>query len=149
MRAVLQRVSEARVLVEGETVGAIGAGIVALIGVSATDNETDAIYIADKIAELRLFDGVKEGPERSLLETGGSALVISQFTLMGDCRKGRRPRWSAAAKPEQANALYERVVARLREKAIPTETGRFRTQMAVQLTNDGPFTALLDSWKEF
>ena len=136
-------------MVAGETVGEIGAGIVALVGVGVTDTEADAIYIADRIAELRLFDGVEEGPERSLRETGGAALVISQFTLMGDARKGRRPSWSAAAKPEEAHRLYEKVVARLRETGIPTQTGRFRTEMAVQLINDGPFTVLVDSRKEF
>jgi D-tyrosyl-tRNA(Tyr) deacylase len=149
MRAVLQRVSAAQVIVAGATVGSIGPGIVALVGVAAGDVEADAQYIADKISELRLFDGVDNGPERSLMEINGSALVISQFTLMGDCRKGRRPSWSAAARPDEAQRLYEVVIARLRDRNIHTETGRFRTEMNVTLTNDGPFTVLIDSRKEF
>lgn len=150
MRAVLQRVTEARVIVAGETVGAIGPGIMALVGIAEGDTETDARYIADKIADLRLFDGVQEGnPERSLLETGGSALVVSQFTLLGDCRKGRRPSWSQAARPDEARRLYEQVVTLLRARGVPTETGTFRAEMQVQLTNDGPFTTLLDSAKNF
>ncbi len=149
MRAVLQRVSAAQVIVAGATVGSIGPGIVALVGVAAGDVEADAQYIADKISELRLFDGIDNGSERSLMEINGSALVISQFTLMGDCRKGRRPSWSAAARPEEAQRLYEVVIARLRDRQIHTETGRFRTEMNVTLTNDGPFTVLIDSRKEF
>jgi D-tyrosyl-tRNA(Tyr) deacylase len=149
MRAVLQRVSAAQVIVAGATVGSIGPGIVALVGVAAGDVEADAQYIADKISELRLFDGVDNGSERSLMEINGSALVISQFTLMGDCRKGRRPSWSAAARPDEAQRLYEVVIARLRDRQIHTETGRFRTEMNVTLTNDGPFTVLIDSRKEF
>jgi D-tyrosyl-tRNA(Tyr) deacylase len=149
MRAVLQRVSAAQVIVAGATVGSIGPGIVALVGVAAGDVEADAQYIADKISELRLFDGVDNGSERSLMEINGSALVISQFTLMGDCRKGRRPSWSAIARPEEAQRLYEVVIARLRDRQIHTETGRFRTEMNVTLTNDGPFTVLIDSRKEF
>jgi D-tyrosyl-tRNA(Tyr) deacylase len=149
MRAVLQRVSAAQVIVAGATVGSIGQGIVALVGVATGDVEADAQYIADKISELRLFDGIDNGSERSLMEINGSALVISQFTLMGDCRKGRRPSWSAAARPEEAQRLYEVVIARLRDRQIHTETGRFRTEMNVTLTNDGPFTVLIDSRKEF
>jgi D-aminoacyl-tRNA deacylase len=150
MRAVLQRVTDAHVTINGETVGAIEAGIVALIGVANGDTEADAQTIADKIADVRLFDPVDEGgPERSLLETRGSALVISQFTLLGDCRKGRRPSWSEAARPDEAKRLYEQVVERLRERGIPTETGTFRAEMRVRLTNDGPFTVLLDSKKAF
>jgi D-tyrosyl-tRNA(Tyr) deacylase len=150
MRAVLQRVTEASVRVDGETVGAIEKGILALVGVADGDGEDDARYIADKIADLRLFDGETENaPERSLLETGGAALVISQFTLLGDCRKGRRPSWSGAARPEDARRLYEVVVCRLQERGVPTATGTFRAQMSVRLTNDGPVTVLLDSRKEF
>ena len=150
MRAVLQRVIEASVTVDGDTVGAIEKGILALVGVANDDTEDDARYIADKIADLRLFDGATDdAPERSLLETGGAALVISQFTLLGDCRKGRRPSWSDAARPEDAYRLYEVVVKRLRERGVPTETGTFRAHMSVRLTNDGPVTVLLDSKKVF
>jgi D-tyrosyl-tRNA(Tyr) deacylase len=150
MRAVLQRVTEASVTVDGETVGAIGKGILALIGVADGDGEDDARYIADKIADLRLFDGeTEDAPERSLLEVQGAALVISQFTLLGDCRKGRRPSWSGAARPEDARRLYEVVVRRLQERDVPAATGTFRAHMSVRLTNDGPVTVLLDSRKEF
>jgi D-aminoacyl-tRNA deacylase len=150
MRAVLQRVTEASVTVDGDTVGAIAKGILALVGVADGDGDDDARYIADKIADLRLFDGAEDNaPERSLLETGGAALIISQFTLLGDCRKGRRPSWSDAARPEDANRLYEVVVKRLRERGVPTETGTFRAHMSVRLTNDGPVTVLLDSKKVF
>jgi D-tyrosyl-tRNA(Tyr) deacylase len=146
MRAVLQRVIEASVAVDGEVVGRIGPGLLVLLGVADDDTDADAVYLADKTADTRLFDGE---PERSLSETGGAALVVSQFTLMGDCRKGRRPSWSRAARPEEANRLYEVVVERLRTRGIPTETGTFRARMAVRLTNDGPFTVLLDSRKTF
>lgn len=150
MRAVLQRVSEARVQVGGETVGQIGPGLLVLLGVAANDDATDAVYIAGKIADLRVFEAsVTDGPELSLLETGGAVLVVSQFTLLGDARKGRRPSWSAAAIPETARDLYESVVARLRERGIETQTGIFQAKMAVSSVNDGPFTILLDSKKAF
>lgn len=150
MRAVLQRVTQARVIVEGNVVGSIGRGILALVGVGEGDTEADAASIAGKIADLRLFEAENgEGAEQSLAEIGGAALVISQFTLLGDARKGRRPSWSAAARPEEARRLYERVVALLRERGIPTETGTFRAHMDVKLTNDGPVTVLLDSRKLF
>ncbi|MDX1934617.1 MAG: D-aminoacyl-tRNA deacylase [Capsulimonadales bacterium] len=150
MRAVLQRVNSARVTVAGSDVGVIDHGIVALVGVAVGDEEADGRYVADKIADLRLFDPVEDGgPERSLVEVGGSALVISQFTLLGDCRKGRRPSWSEAAPPDEARTRFEAVVARLRQRGVPVETGIFRAEMAVQLINDGPFTVLLDSRKAF
>ena len=150
MRAVLQRVSEASVCVDGVTVGAIGAGLVALVGVADGDTMTDAAYIAGKIADLRVFPAADDaGVERSLLETGGAALVVSQFTLLGDCRKGRRPSWSGAAPPEQAIQCYEAVVTLLRERGITAATGTFRAAMRVTLTGDGPFTLLLDSKKAF
>jgi D-tyrosyl-tRNA(Tyr) deacylase len=149
MRAVLQRVTEARVAAEGEVVGAIGPGLLALVGVAAGDTEEDAGYVADKIADLRLFDDADGKINRSLAETGGGALVVSQFTLLGDCRKGRRPSWSDAAAPGEAERLYRAVVARLRARGVPTETGTFRAEMAVSLTNDGPVTVLLDSRKTF
>ena len=149
MRAVLQRVTAASVTVAGEIVGAIGSGLVALVGVEMGDTEADAHYIADKIADLRLFDADKGGAERSLLESGGAALVISQFTLLGDCRKGRRPSWSQAAPPDMANPLYQKVMARLTERGVPVAAGVFRAEMTVALTNDGPYTVLLDSRKAF
>ena len=145
MRAVLQRVTEARVTVNGEVVGAIGPGLLALVGVAAGDEAKDAAVIADKIADLRLFDDDADRINRSLAETGGAALVISQFTLLGDCRRGRRPSWSNAAPPPDAEPLYRLVAERLRARGIPVETGVFRAAMAVSLTNDGPVTVLLDS----
>lgn len=151
MRAVLQKVSQASVSVDGQIVGAIhGPGIVALVGVQVGDSPADAHYVADKIANLRVFDGpTDDEPEQSLLDIGGTVLVISQFTLLGDCRKGRRPSWSDAAPPETAKALYEAVVAALTEKNVPTQTGVFRAHMEVSLTNDGPITLLIDSRKGF
>jgi D-tyrosyl-tRNA(Tyr) deacylase len=155
MRAVLQRVTEARVIVGGEVVGEIGQGILALIGVADGDTETDAGYIANKIADLRIFEPIEvcdaagNGPERSLIEIEGAALVISQFTLLGDARKGRRPSWSGAARPEEGRSCYERVVTLLRERGISVETGTFRAHMQVSLINNGPITILLDSRKMF
>lgn len=149
MRAVLQRVSQASVQVGEETVGAIETGLLVLVGVAQGDGDEDAAFLAGKIADLRLFPGDDEagGMERSLVEIGGAALVVSQFTLLGECRKGRRPSWSGAAPPDEAVRLYERVVDRLRERGVRTETGSFRTHMRVHLVNDGPVTLLLDSAK--
>jgi D-tyrosyl-tRNA(Tyr) deacylase len=155
MRAVLQRVTEARVVVGGDTVGQIGRGILALVGVADGDAEADAVYIANKIADLRIFEPAEgdgshnTAPERSLIEIEGGVLVVSQFTLLGDARKGRRPSWSGAARPEEGRRLYERVVTLLRERGIPVETGTFRARMQVSLINDGPITILLDSRKMF
>ncbi|MBC8102671.1 MAG: D-tyrosyl-tRNA(Tyr) deacylase [Cytophagales bacterium] len=155
MRAVLQRVTEATVTVDGGGVGKIGRGILALVGVANGDTETDAVYIAGKIADLRIFSrddaaGESEaGAEQSLRDVGGAALVVSQFTLLGDARKGRRPSWSGAAPPDEGRRLYEAVVVLLRDQGIPVQTGTFRTQMQVSLTNDGPFTILLDSRRAF
>jgi len=151
MRAVLQRVSRATVSVDGEIVGQIGIGLLVLLGVEEGDIVADADYIAGKIADLRLFPAEDEGSsgERSLIEIGGSALVISQFTLLGDARKGRRPSWSRAARPEEAVQWYQGVVHRLSERGIPVATGVFRAHMHVNLTNDGPVTVLLDSKKAF
>lgn len=151
MRAVLQRVSEASVSVEGKVVGQIGVGLLALVGVEAGDTDADASYVAGKIADLRLFgeEGDPGGIERSLSDIGGAALVVSQFTLLGDCRKGRRPSWSQAAPPEEGKRLYEKVVALLGERGVPTRTGTFRAHMEVRLTNDGPVTVLIDSKKGF
>jgi D-tyrosyl-tRNA(Tyr) deacylase len=149
MRAVLQRVSEASVSVDGQIVGQIDRGLVALVGVAAGDGPADVAWIAAKIAELRLFTEGAAGSEQSLGEIGGAALVISQFTLLGDCRKGRRPSWSAAALPDEARTLYEALVERLRARQIPVETGVFRAHMTVRIVNDGPVTVLLDSRKQF
>jgi len=149
MRCVVQRVTEASVTVEGETVGAIGSGLMVLIGVCGGDTEKDFRYIADKVPNLRIFDDEKGVMNRSLLDTGGSILAVSQFTLYGDARGGRRPSYIRAAGPEEANAFYERLVAAWRQQGIPVETGRFRTEMKVSLINDGPVTILLDSEKAF
>ena len=149
MRAVVQRVTNASVTVENETVGAIGPGIMVLIGVSDTDTEKDLKYIVDKTMNLRIFDDESGVMNRSVLDVGGSILAVSQFTLYGDARGGRRPSYFRAAAPEPANELYERAVAAWRENGIHVETGRFRTEMKVSLVNDGPVTILLDSEKAF
>ena len=149
MRAVVQRVTNASVTVSGETAGAIGPGLMVLIGVSADDTDKDLKYITDKVMNLRVFDDDAGVMNRSVLDTGGSILAVSQFTLYGDARGGRRPSYIRAAKPEAANALYERLVAAWRENGIHVETGRFRTEMLVSLVNDGPVTILLDSEKAF
>ena len=151
MRAVLQRVLSASVTVGGDVVGAtVGPGLLSLVGVEVGDGDADAEYIAAKIADLRLFDPLEDGgPERSLTEIGGAALVVSQFTLLGDCRKGRRPSWSQAAGPDDGRRGYEAVVTQLRARGLTVATGVFRAPMQVQLTNDGPVTVLLDSRKLF
>lgn len=149
MRAVLQRVSGARVQVAGETVGAIGPGLLVLLGVGQGDGEEDVRFLAEKTAGLRIFEDDQGKMNRSVAETGGSLLVVSQFTLYGDCRKGRRPGFSAAAPPELADRLYLRYVELLREAGLQVATGVFRAEMAVELVNDGPVTLLLDSRKEF
>ncbi len=149
MRAVVQRVSCASVTVENETVGAIGPGLMVLIGVADGDTEKDLKYIADKVPNLRIFDDENGVMNRSVLDAGGSILAVSQFTLYGDARGGRRPSYIRAARPGEANAMYERLVAVWREKGIRVETGRFRTEMQVSLVNNGPVTILLDSEKAF
>lgn len=149
MRAVLQRVKRAEVRVSEEVVGRIGPGLVVLLGVGKDDTETAGEVLAEKIANLRVFDDDQGKMNRSLLETGGQALCVSQFTLCGDCRKGRRPSYDQAAAPERALLLYESFVASLRQRGIPTETGRFRAMMDVELVNDGPVTLLLDSDRLF
>ncbi len=147
MRCVVQRVTEASVTVEGEEAGRIGPGLMVLIGVSTEDTETDLKYMAEKVPNLRIFDDENGVMNRSVLDAGGSILAVSQFTLYGDARGGRRPSYIRAAKPEQANLLYERLVSAWREKGLRVETGRFRTEMKVALVNDGPVTILLDSEK--
>ena len=149
MRAVVQRVSEARVEVAGQTVGEIGGGLLVLLGVSRDDATNDADYLADKIANLRIFDDDAGKMNRSVLDTGGEMLVVSQFTLLGDVRRGRRPSYSDAAEPEKANQLYEYFVERVRGLGIRVETGVFQAMMNVGLVNDGPVTILLDSGKGF
>ena len=149
MRAVVQRVTSASVTVEGETVGAVGTGLMVLIGVSDTDTDTDLKYMAEKVPNLRIFDDENGVMNKSILDCGGSILAVSQFTLYGDARGGRRPSYFQAAGPEMANELYERAVAAWREQGIHVETGRFRTEMKVSLINDGPVTILLDSEKAF
>ena len=145
MRIVLQRVKSAHVDVAGETVGSIGIGIAILLGVTQSDNQEDAKYLADKVVQLRIFSDEAGRMNRSLLDAGGSLLVVSQFTLYGDCRKGRRPSFDHAAPPEQARALYEYFIQHLRSSNIAVQTGVFQAEMEVHLINDGPVTFILDS----
>lgn len=147
MRAVVQRVTRARVIVEGAVTGEIGAGIVVLLGVGCKDKSEDVAYLAEKIANLRIFEDDVGKMNRSLREMGGGALVVSQFTLYGDTRGGRRPSFTRAAPSVQANPLYEEFVAALRAMGIRVETGIFQAMMSVELANDGPVTILLDSEK--
>ena len=145
MRIVLQRVKSARVDVAGVAVGSIGVGLAILLGVTQTDRQEDAKYLADKVVNLRIFPDAAQRMNRSLLEAGGSLLVVSQFTLYGDCRKGRRPSFDQAAPPEQARALYEYFVQYLKSSNIAVETGVFQAEMEIHLINDGPVTFILDS----
>jgi D-aminoacyl-tRNA deacylase len=145
MRAVVQRVTGARVEVDGKVVGEINAGLLVLIGVTRSDSEKDAHFLAEKIVNLRIFADENGKMNRSLLESGGALLAVSQFTLYGDCRKGRRPSFDAAAPPEQARALYERFIDAVRAEGVRVETGIFQAHMSVSLTNDGPVTLLLES----
>ena len=149
MRAVVQRVKSASVTVDGELVSEIGAGVLIFLGVARDDTATELEYIANKVANLRIFEDEDGKMNRSLLETGGAALVVSQFTLYGDCRKGRRPSFINAARPEVANALYEQFISALEQQNIPTQGGAFQAMMDVRLINDGPVTILLDSDKQF
>jgi D-tyrosyl-tRNA(Tyr) deacylase len=145
MRVVVQRVTEARVTVAGEIVGEIGAGLLVLLGVARDDTTSDADYLAEKTTNLRIFDDAEGKMNRSLLDIGGEMLVVSQFTLYGDVRRGRRPSYSDAAEPEKANGLYEYFVNRVRSIGAKVETGVFQAMMKVSLINDGPVTILLDS----
>jgi len=149
MRAVIQRVSRAQVTVGGEAVGRIEAGLLVLLGVSITDNEADADYLAEKIAGLRIFEDQDGKMNRSVIDIAGSVLVVSQFTLYGDVRRGKRPSFDAAARAEQARRLYEYFVGRVRASGLRCETGRFQEMMQVELVNDGPVTILLDSKRAF
>jgi D-tyrosyl-tRNA(Tyr) deacylase len=145
MRAVIQRVTSARVEVDGAIVGHIGPGLLVLLGVSKTDSEKDADFLAGKIVNLRVFADAEGKMNLSVLESGGALLVVSQFTLYGDCRKGRRPGFDAAAPAETARALYESFVAAARMTGVRVETGVFQAHMAVSLVNDGPVTLLVES----
>jgi D-aminoacyl-tRNA deacylase len=145
MRMVIQRVAEARVEVEGAVVGKIGRGLLVLLGVSKNDSEQDADYLVQKLAEMRIFPDEAGKMNRSVLETGGGVLVVSQFTLYGDCRKGRRPSFDQAAPAEQAKALYEYFVEAARRQIPVVETGVFQAMMSVHLVNDGPVTIVCDS----
>lgn len=149
MRAVVQRVIKGSVAIENETVGSIGTGLVVLLGVGAGDTEEDADYLAEKIANLRIFEDDGGKLNLSVLDIKGEILAVSQFTLFGDCRKGRRPNFSGAAPAAEAEALYEKFVDKLRGRGIPVSTGRFQTMMLVEIHNDGPVTMLLDSRKLF
>lgn len=149
MRAVVQRVSRASVTVEGETVGQIDRGLLVLLGVSNKDGETDARYCVEKILNLRIFEDAGGKMNLSLLDTKGELLVVSQFTLYGDTRRGRRPSFIDAAPPNEANRLYEFFVAESHKQIDKVETGRFQAMMDVELVNDGPVTILIDSEKLF
>ncbi len=149
MRAVVQRVARARVTVDGREIGSIGAGILLLLGVHRDDAAKDVERLVDKVIHLRIFEDEKGLMNRSLMDTGGEMLVVSQFTLLGDCRRGRRPSWSQAASPEKAGKLYEEFVAAVRRRKIRVATGKFQARMDVSLTNTGPVTLLLDSRKAF
>lgn len=149
MRAVVQRVKEARVEISGATVGEIGGGLLVFLGVGEGDAQQDSEYLARKIAHLRIFSDEKDLMNRSVSDTGGAVLVVSQFTLWGDCIKGRRPSFTRAARPEKARELYEHFVGALRAEGLSVSTGRFQEMMEVHLVNDGPVTLLLDSDKSF
>ena len=149
MRACIQRVSECRVTVDGNVVGEIGCGLLVLLGVTHDDDDGDLRYLVQKIVELRIFEDADGKMNCGLRENGGAMLVVSQFTLLGDCRKGRRPSFIAAAEPATAERLYEGFVSAVRGLGIEVATGRFRAKMDVALVNDGPVTILLDSKKVF
>ena len=149
MRAVVQRVTSSKVVVDGKIVGSINKGINVLIGISCDDNEGDLKYIKDKIINLRIFEDENFKMNNSLMDIGGEMLVISQFTLYGDCRKGRRPNFMAALGGEESKKLYDKFILMLKEYGIKVETGIFGADMKVDIQNDGPVTILLDSKKNF
>ena len=149
MRAVVQRVSRAAVKVDGTIVGAIDQGLLVLLGVGLDDGESDADYLVQKIAGLRVFEDDDEKMNRSVIDAGGAMLTVSQFTLYGDTRRGKRPSFDAAARPEQAQRLYEYFVSRVRALGLKCETGKFQAMMQVELVNEGPVTILIDSKKSF
>ncbi|MGD6818223.1 D-aminoacyl-tRNA deacylase [Metabacillus sp. 113a] len=145
MKMVLQRVKKAEVTVDGKSVGKIGKGILVLVGITHEDNEADARYLSDKLANLRIFEDLTGKMNHSILDVKGEVLSVSQFTLYGDCRKGRRPNFMAAAKPDRAEPLYERFNEELRKLGLTVETGSFGAMMDVSLVNDGPVTLTVDS----
>ncbi len=145
MRALIQRVSEASVTVDDRTVGAIGPGLLVFLGITHTDGEKETLWMAKKVVELRIFNDAAGKMNRSLLDVGGSVLAVSQFTLYGDARKGRRPSYVHAAPPELAEPLFERFLEALRETGVPVASGEFGAHMKVQLCNDGPVTIWVDS----
>jgi D-tyrosyl-tRNA(Tyr) deacylase len=149
MRAVVQRVKHSKVTVNKEVVGSIDQGLMVLLGVGQEDNQSDIDYLSEKILNLRIFEDENGKMNLSLLDIKGQLLIVSQFTLFGDCRRGRRPGFDKAARPELAKELYERFVEKCRESGIVTETGIFQADMLVDISNDGPVTLLLDSKKEF
>ena len=149
MRAVVQRVSRAKVTIKDWTTGEIGLGLLVLLAVGHEDTETDASYLAEKVSGLRIFEDEQGKMNRSVQDVGGSVLAVSQFTLYGDVRRGKRPSFDAAAPPEHARRLYEFFVERIRAADLPCETGRFQEMMQVELVNEGPVTILLDSGKAF
>jgi D-aminoacyl-tRNA deacylase len=149
MRAVIQRVSRASVTVAGRETSAIGAGLLVLLGVHRADEQKDITWLAEKTVNLRIFEDEAGLMNRSLLDIGGAMLIVSQFTLLGDCRKGRRPSWSEAAPPEQAKQLYLDFIAAVQGYGIATASGEFQAMMEVSLVNSGPVTILLDSHKQF
>ena len=145
MRAVVQRVKQSSVTTANEIIGQIGSGLLVLLGVAKGDTAKDVDYLANKIINLRIFEDEERKMNRSLLETGGELLVVSQFTLLADCRKGRRPSFIEAAEPEKATDLYEKFVKVVRAKGVTVQTGRFRAMMEVALINDGPVTIIIES----
>ena len=149
MRAVVQRVSSSKVTVDGEVIGDINKGLLVLLGVTHEDTSKDVDYIIDKVLNLRIFEDENEKMNLSLKDVEGELLVVSQFTLYGDCRKGRRPSFSTAARPELATKLYEEFIEKSRKEGIVTQTGQFGAHMMVDLTNDGPVTILLESNRTF
>ena len=149
MRAVIQRVTSAKVTVDARQTGAIGEGLLVLLGVHKDDEQGDITWLADKIINLRIFDDEDGKMNHSLTDTGGSMLIVSQFTLLADCRKGRRPSWSEAAPPDKARQLYEEFIQAIADSGVTTATGEFQAMMEVSLVNSGPVTILLDSHKKF
>lgn len=149
MRSVIQRVTRASVEVQGEMLGKIGKGLLVLLGVSDDDTDADLEYMAEKISGLRIFEDEEEKMNLSIADIGGEFLVVSQFTLYGDCRKGKRPSFTAAGRPDYANEMYEKFVSVLRKKGFSVQTGKFGVDMKVELVNDGPVTLLIDSKKTF